>query len=1217
MKKVILFLIVMYFYTASQAQYPTLLWTNKIQAITQSNPYCNIREIVVDAEGSVYAAGSFTDSLRLDKNPPFTTVQGNESAESAFFAKYDKDGILLWHRVIKGGYLIATDISLDKFNNVYIAGQAVTGAAIDFDPGTNVANLQFDGNDFYFAKYDANGNYVWAKAINVGNGNNSFENKMHTIYVDSSMNIYLAGQFQNTLDIDPDASTVTLANPGGSNCNCTVGFYAKYNNSGTLLWGRADTRNAAIRDLHVHDATGRIALAGERSTNFGTPFRLVSATGTGIDSLTGGRIISTCARFDAAGNVYYSGYFSSSNNDFDWGNGATYLSSQATYENVGFIAKYSSSLQFQWVRAYSPTNDTSYRAAYYEVNIAPDGNPLLSFSESNGNNVIKGFYKVNAVNGNEIWSPSAFNIWVGATLSSNAITSPLDGSFIFSCDVGFNGSGSTGNFDFNPDPQLTANLSGTGYWSAFVKYGDCISAPSQPGAITGNTNLCGTGMQIYSVVPVAGATRYNWVLPNGWTGSSDSAEVTVQPSPTSGVISVTAENFCGVSTARTLNVTYNSAPAVSITASNLTVCSGEQVTLSGIGATSYSWSNGVTDGVAFTPSSTTTYYVTGTTGACTDTASVTIQVKDPTSSLQNQSICSGQSYVFGGNTLTVAGTYYDTLSNAAGCDSVVTLVLTVLQNDNTSISAAICSGETYQFSGTTLTTAGTYYDTVTNASGCYAITTLTLAVNQPTGSSINASICPGQSYPFNGNLLIAPGVYYDTLQNVAGCDSIVTLTLTYRQPTSSALAAAICPGQSYFFNGVNRTVAGIYRDTLVNAAGCDSVITLTLSVKQSTSSVSSIVICQGDSHFFNGVNITTQGVYHDTLVNAAGCDSILTLNLTVTPSQYTSLQASICAGSSYTFGNRQLTQSGTYTDTLTAFNTCDSIVTLELQVDSILTSTVNASVCQGSSYSFNGQQLTTAGTYYDTLTATTGCDSVVTLALQVNNLPVLSVSPLFTRLCQGDSVQLTASGNGNFVWSDGSTGSVVTVLPEQTTAYNVTMTDGNNCTASQSVQIEVNAGPAIPVIQQQGDTLLAGTTDSCAWYLEDSLITGATQNILVITQNGSYAVEVTDSNGCSRRSQAFMVMSLGTNNISSSLSWSLYPNPAEEYVQVNCSGCNNGFTAEVYNILGNIIGTFSVAGSGSELDIRAWAPGTYFIKIQSGTHSILARFIKKQNANFR
>lgn len=1182
----------MYLYTQSEAQYPLVQWAQKLQAgsaFTNTAPYSYISECVLDNNGNIYVVGFFADTLYPDPASASVKLVANANdGDAVFFAKYNPAGGLIWAKAVGTGH--GLDLALDRLGNIYITGYGNSTDSADFDPGPGRV-IYTSGTDFMFmCKYDNNGNYLKSRFFS-GVGVKGLG-----IATDSSYNVYVSGCVRNPVDFDPGPGVTSLTRH-----NTSVnrdGFYARYDSSMNLVWARLDVQTRDCEDIAVNEVAGRVLVASQA-------LRLVNLNGITTDSLITNIKGTNAVKFDDSGNMYFSGYFSDVNVNFNW-NGNNTLSTTGPNDENGFLVKYNAAKVFQWANKYKVNYDVSSN----RVNTLNE-NLLLAYFESDGVLPHRGFLKINPATGLQIGRAADIVTNTGGERLTTALYSNIDNSILFTGSAGRGNNPET--VDFDPDTATAAiqNITGMGVWGYMAKYSNCTAAPAQPGAIAGSLSLCGTDAQMYSIIPVSGATKYNWVLPNGWSGSSDSSKIIVQPSANGGVVSVTAENVCGVSTARTLNVTYTAPPVVTINASSLVICAGEQVTLSGNGATSYNWNNNVNDGVAFAPSSTTTYYVTGTTNGCTDTASVTIQVQQPTGSSLSESICAGQSYTFGGNTLTVAGTYYDTLSNVAGCDSAITLTLTVLQNDNTFISTTICNGETYPFNGTLLATSGTYYDTVTNTAGCYAITTLTLIVNQPTGSSLSASICPGQGYPFNGNVLIAPGVYYDTLQNASGCDSIITLTLTYRQPTSSALAAAICPGQSYPFNGINRTTAGVYRDTLVNSVGCDSIITLTLTLKQNTSSVTSAAICEGRSYFFNGASLTMQGVYRDTLVNTAGCDSIIILNLTVTPSQNTLLQASICSGAFYQFGNRQLNQSGIYTDTLPAFSTCDSIITLELQVDSILTTTTNASVCQGSSYNFNGQQLAVAGTYYDTLSATTGCDSVVTLVLQVNQLPALSVSPTFTKLCQGDSVELTATGNGSFIWSDNNTSNSITVLPVQNTTYNVTITDGNNCTTSQSVQVEVNAGPVVPVIQQQNDTLLAGTTDSCTWYLEDSLIAGATQNILIITQNGSYSVEVTDSNGCSRKSQAFIVIGLSTDKIFSSLSWSLYPNPAEEYVQINCPGCSNGFTAEIYNTMGSIIGTLSVAGSGSELDVKQWAPGVYFIKAQSGVYSKSARFIKK------
>ncbi len=1099
MKKLILLLILIYLYTNSQAQYPATIWVNKAQPITQANnPYCSIAEIVVDAEGSIYAAGSFYDSIRLDKNQANNIQQGDENFQSGFFAKYNPNGVLLWAKVLKGQAPVS-DISLDKLNNIYIAGHAATAASIDFDPGNGTANLQFDGNDFYFAKYDSAGNYIWAKIINTGNGNNTFENKLHVIHVDSILNIYLAGQFQVNMDADADTGTTLLSNPGGINCNCTIGFYAKYNNSGNLLWARADRRNAAIRDLHVHDATGKIALAGEYSSSYATPFRLVSASGTGIDSLSGGRIITTSARFDATGNIYYAGYFSSANNDFDWGAGSTTLSSQASYETVGFIAKYNNSGQFQWVRAHSPTNDTSYRAAYYEVNMAQEGNPVVSFSESNGNNRIKGFYKINATNGNALWSPSAFNVWVGGTNSSTTIASPADGALVFSCDVGFNGSGSTATFDFNPDPSLNADLTGTGYWSAIVKYGNCIGAPAQPAAISGPASLCITDSVTYSITPVAGATNYTWVMPNGWIGYSDSNSITALPAANGGVISVTANNVCGASTSRSLTISYTPPPTVTATASNNTVCNGYPVTLTATGATTYVWSNGITNNTPFIPASTTTYYVTGSLNNCSNTDSITI---------------------------------------------------TVLQNS---------------------------------------------------ARAIAASICPGQTYLFDGVFYNAAGIYRDTLPNAAGCDSVITLTLSIKPTTSSAITASVCPGQPYSFNGQNLTTAGTYKDTLINAAGCDSIITLTLSIKQASAATIARVICSGQLYSFNGSTLNTTGVYHDTLVNAAGCDSVISLNLTVLQPQQTSIQATICAGQVYNFNGNLLSAPGIYTDTLTAFNTCDSIITLTLAVENSISTSLNAGICAGQSYLFNGNLISLAGTYTDTLQVTGGCDSIVTLNLSVYTLPDASITITGnTTFCQGDSAELSVLSGSNYFWNTEENTSSIVV--KQSGTYAVIVTNNDNCSASSdSIIITALSLPTAPVITRIQDTLFSTAANNYQWYVNQSAINGATEDKLALTQSGDYYVEITDTAGCQNKSQILNVNGVQINDIVSGYNFEFYPNPNQGQITVKHS-YNGYLNLQVVNALGMIAKSLRIQNPVAVLNINELAKGVYWLVATNGNN---------------
>ena len=141
--------------------------------------------------------------------------------------------------------------------------------------------------------------------------------------------------------------------------------------------------------------------------------------------------------------------------------------------------------------------------------------------------------------------------------------------------------------------------------------------------------------------------------------------------------------------------------------------------------------------------------------------------------------CQGHPVSVGGFSYASSGTYIDTLTNINGGDSIVTLGLHVIPSSHAGISDSICAGHSFSFGGHTLTTAGSYSDTLRGlaSTGCDSIVTLQLTVLH-IGSSFSHSICADSSYTFAGHILTAAGTYYDTLTSVYGCDSIVTLQLT-------------------------------------------------------------------------------------------------------------------------------------------------------------------------------------------------------------------------------------------------------------------------------------------------------------------------------------------------------------------------------------------------------------------------------------------------------
>src|SRR5690606_21433430 len=112
--------------------------------------------------------------------------------------------------------------------------------------------------------------------------------------------------------------------------------------------------------------------------------------------------------------------------------------------------------------------------------------------------------------------------------------------------------------------------------------------------------------------------------------------------------------------------------------------------------------------------------------------------------------------------------------------------------------------------------------------------------------------------------------------------------------------------------------------------------------------------------------LSAAGIYIDTLQSVSGCDSIVALTLNVNPIITDSISASICSGDSFSFGSQQLSIAGVYFDTLQSVSGCDSIITLTLDVDSVYVDSISANICSGDFFAFGGQQLSAAGIYFDT-----------------------------------------------------------------------------------------------------------------------------------------------------------------------------------------------------------------------------------------------------------
>ena len=240
----------------------------------------------------------------------------------------------------------------------------------------------------------------------------------------------------------------------------------------------------------------------------------------------------------------------------------------------------------------------------------------------------------------------------------------------------------------------------------------------------------------------------------------------------------------------------------------------------------------------------------------------------------------GQTYLFGCQQLSAAGTYYDTVPSLMLIgDSATILTLKVespvLPDTTVAYTATIKQGETYLFGCQQLTAADTYRDTL-HLAGKDSITVLTLKVCQPDSSELSLTVC--DSITWKGTKYTTSGDYtFDTL-TVLGCDSVITLHLTVNHSDSSEVTLTAC--DSITWKGTKYTTSGDYTFDTLTVAGCDSVITLHLTIYHSESSTEVVDTC--NMYTWHGVRYTKTDIYYDTLQTVHGCDSICKLDLTIT-----------------------------------------------------------------------------------------------------------------------------------------------------------------------------------------------------------------------------------------------------------------------------------------------------------------------------------------------
>ncbi len=316
--------------------------------------------------------------------------------------------------------------------------------------------------------------------------------------------------------------------------------------------------------------------------------------------------------------------------------------------------------------------------------------------------------------------------------------------------------------------------------------------------------------------------------------------------------------------------------------------------------------------------------------------------------------------------------------------------------------------------------------------------------------------------------------------------------------------------------------------------------------------------------------------------------------ITIVSALINNISAAICPGDSYTVGTNTYTTPGSYSVLLTASSGCDSTINLTLSGLSPSSNNISAAICPGGTYAFGSQVLTTAGTYTDVIPNAAGCDSTITLVLALN---AASSSTLNQTHCAG-SYQF---GGQNITTSG---------------TYTNTIQNAAGCDSVITLNLVLNA-PTSVTTATSGITITATATPATVTYqwidcATNTAIPGETSATFVATANGNYAVIVQTPNGCSDTSACANINSVGLEELNTSASINVYPNPATTNVHV-ISENGNILEYTVVDASGRVVLSQKVDGGTKEIEfsVEKFENGAYILELKTNSGTIAKPFMKK------
>jgi hypothetical protein len=1094
--------------------------------------------IVVDNEGNSINTGYFKNTVDFDPGTGVFNLTSNGDRD-VYIQKLDSAGQLIWAKSVGStGLDYGYNIMTDDNNNVYAVGYFHN--TIDLNPNSGMQNATSNGNgDAFIIKLAPNGDFVWAKTIG-GPSHDIF----HAIRIDNNGDIVIAGKYALTTDFDPGTGVFNLTS---QNSTYDI-FVLKLSNSGDFIWaksmGSTSGTDSPAFNLAI-DASNNIILTGEfvGTANF-------NPTGTFNLTSNGDRDVFV-VKLDENGDFIWAESFGGTGEDIGRGIEAD------NYNNI-------------------------YVAGYYSGTVDMDAGSSVENHTSNGLRDM--FVNKLDVNGNLIWSKT-----FGGSGDDLLYSLRLDdNNNAYSCGY------YTGTVDFDPNTSVY-NCSNNGGVDMYVQKlnpnGDLIWVET----IGGTDNDVAIGVDI---------TNKNEVYVSGYFKAIvdfDSSDSTMELSSNGDM-----DIFI-------LKLSFDNSSDTTAVACNSFDWYGSSYTTSGDYTHTLSNMNGC-DSVV-TLHLTVNYSNTG------DTAAVACD-----------------SFDWYGNNYTTSGDYTHTLTNINGCDSVVTLDLTInYSNTGTDVITA-CDTYTWIDGNTYTSSNNSATHTLTNANGCDSVVTLDLTMNYSNAGTDVITACDTYTWIDGNTYTSSNNTATHTLTNINGCDSVVTLDLTINYSNAGTDVITACDTYTWIDGNTYTSSNNTATHTLTNANGCDSVVTLDLTINYSNAGTDVITACDTYTWIDGNTYTSSNNSATHTLTNVNGCDSVVTLDLTINYSNAGTDVITACDTYTWIDGNTYTSSNNSATHTLTNVNGCDSVVTLDLTINysnagtDVITACDTYTWIDGNTYTSSNNSAT------HTLTNVNGCDSVVTLDLTINysnaGTDVITACDTYTWI---DGNTYTSSNNTatHTLTNINGCDSVVTLdltinysNAGDTTAvacdsfdwygtnyttsgdYAHTLTNVNGCDSVVTLHLTI-ATVDLTVIDS-ANTLSAITSGATYQWLDCNNnfneIQGETNQSYTAIQNGSYAVII--NNGiCSDTSECINITNVALYNSIQNTGIELYPNPANDFVLVK-SEKQTMETIEVIDITGKTLKEFKIQDSEFKIQIEDLPRGIYTLKVLTQNGITIKTFIK-------